>query len=454
MPRLSRRVPKFSVHKRSGQAFVRLNGKQIPLGAGDSIVSRREYDRVIGLWLANNRQLPEDWKVSKARKSAKCQKPKESSSPSPAPMETTVTEVLLAYLPFARQYYSKPDAVTGKRSPTRTFEQMKQVARELQEHYGRHAVAEFGPAELVALRVRFVRELNWGRKHTNEMVKRIVAMFQFASERLDVPIFVWQTLKTVKSLHKGRPLFTYEGQIVADEAGLPIIPREGVIPPPVDDETVRRTLEMLPAVVADMVRFQRATGCRPGEVCHLRPKEIDRSGDVWIYRPPSSKTDHVECDRRVIAIGATAQAILAPYLLRGPEEFCFSPADSEKKRRSARAAERKTPLSCGNIRGSNRKTAPIRKLGNHYKATAYAKAVHRAVARVNAEAERVGEPVIERWSPNQLRKSHALEVRENEGLGLDHAQVALGHQQRETTERFYARISANEKAVEVARRIG
>ncbi len=45
------------------------------------------------------------------------------------------------------------------------------------------------------------------------------------------------------------------------------------------------TLPYLPAVVADMVRFQRLTGARPGEVCQLRPCDVDWSGDVWEYRP-------------------------------------------------------------------------------------------------------------------------------------------------------------------------
>ena len=34
-----------------------------------------------------------------------------------------------------------------------------------------------------------------------------------------------------------------------------------------------------------MVQFERLTGCRPGEVCQLRPIDLDRSGDVWQFRP-------------------------------------------------------------------------------------------------------------------------------------------------------------------------
>ena len=61
---------------------------------------------------------------------------------------------------------------------------------------------------------------------------------------------------------------------------------------PVPAVLVDITMPFLPPVVADMVRFQRLTGCRPGEVCLLRPCDLDRSGDVWAYRPESHKTEH------------------------------------------------------------------------------------------------------------------------------------------------------------------
>ncbi len=53
---------------------------------------------------------------------------------------------------------------------------------------------------------------------------------------------------------------------------------------PIDDKDIEATLAYLPSIAADMVRFQRATGCRPEECCSLRPCELDRSGDVRVYR--------------------------------------------------------------------------------------------------------------------------------------------------------------------------
>ena len=104
---------------------------------------------------------------------------------------------------------------------------------------------------------------------------------------------------------------------------------------PVEDTLVEATLPHLPEIVADMVRFQRLTGCRPGEVCQLRPMDLDRTGDVWTYRPGSHKTEH-HGRERVIFIGPKAQAVIRPYLLRDATAYCFSPAESMQKMREAR----------------------------------------------------------------------------------------------------------------------
>jgi integrase len=92
---------------------------------------------------------------------------------------------------------------------------------------------------------------------------------------------------------------------------------------PVPDDVVDATLPHVPSIVADMVRFQRLTGCRPGEVCQIRPCDVDRSGEVWQYRPKSHKTEH-HGRERIIYIGPQAQAVLLPYLLIDSQAHCFS----------------------------------------------------------------------------------------------------------------------------------
>jgi hypothetical protein len=53
--RASTRIPKYALHKASGQAVVRLGGIDIYLGEQDSDESRTEYDRLIGEWVLQGR---------------------------------------------------------------------------------------------------------------------------------------------------------------------------------------------------------------------------------------------------------------------------------------------------------------------------------------------------------------------------------------------------------------
>lgn len=39
-----------------------------------------------------------------------------------------------------------------------------------------------------------------------------------------------------------------------------------------------------------MVQMQLLTAARPGEVCIMRPCDIDRSGRIWVYKPKDHKT--------------------------------------------------------------------------------------------------------------------------------------------------------------------
>lgn len=47
MPRLKKQLPKYSLHKSSGQAVVRIDGKMHYLGPHGSPESREKYQRLI-----------------------------------------------------------------------------------------------------------------------------------------------------------------------------------------------------------------------------------------------------------------------------------------------------------------------------------------------------------------------------------------------------------------------
>jgi integrase len=401
------RVPSYRRHRPSGQAVVTLNGRDFYLGKWNTKASRAEYDRLIGEWLAAGRNLRQTG------------------------ADLTVNELARAYWHFAKGYYRKDSRPTG------TLGGVRVAMRLLRNTYGTTSVKDFGPLALEALQLRLVRE-GFSRNTVNAIVATIRRAFRWGVAKEMVSPLVYQGLAALPGLRMGRSAA-----------------REPEPVRPVDDAVVETTRAHLPAVVADMVRFQRLTGCRPDEVCIVRPCDVDMSQDVWIYRPESHKVQH-RGRERIIAIGPRAQDVLRPYLLRDKESYCFVPAESERKRRAERHAHRVTPLSCGNRPGTNRKRRPKRSAGNRYTTDSYRRAIHRGVERVNRqrtkEAAKKGEKpeLLEKWSPNRLRHSAATEIRRH--FGLEAAQVALGHAQADVTQ-VYAERDLR-LAAEVARKIG
>ena len=63
VPRLSKKIPNFCRKKQRNLAYVKLDGKQRFLGPYDDPESRHKYDRLIALWIAHDRRLPDDWEL-------------------------------------------------------------------------------------------------------------------------------------------------------------------------------------------------------------------------------------------------------------------------------------------------------------------------------------------------------------------------------------------------------
>jgi len=240
-----------------------------------------------------------------------------------------------------------------------------------------------------------------------------------------------------------------------------------------------------------MVRLQRLTGARPGEIRMMRPCDIQRCtrppkppplfaaadkplpvADVWEYRPASHKTEHHGIDR-VIFLGPKARAILQSYLLSlafTPTSFCFSPIKSEESRREAIHAKRKTPLAYGNSPGTNRTNDRRRPPNSLYSKDAYANAIARACEVAFGMPDELRKidrslPADERqrlkreatawrrthvWKPNQLRHTAATEFRRR--YGLESTRCVLGHTAAETSE-IYAERDL-EAAAQIAREVG
>lgn len=373
--------------------MVTLNGVDHYLGRHGTKISEREYDRLIGEWLVNGRQLKED----------------ESTS-------ISIAELCIDYTVRSKAYYRK----NGKL--TKEFENVKCVMRELREVYGTMPATEFGPIRFKSFRERFVKR-GLLRDTVNHYIRHVISAFQLAVENEKIPVEVHNALKAVGSLKKGRC-----------EA------KEGEKIPPVERNVVEATLPFLPEIVADMVRLQLLTGMRPQEVCLIRPSDVDQSRDVWAYTPMSHKNEHQD-KSRVVYIGPNGQELLGSYLDRPGESFCFSPVESASRQRKKRTENRKTPLSAGNAVGKNRRPNPKRKPSECYSTASYRRAIHRACQKAG----------VEQWSPNQLRKATATEIRNV--CNLEAAQVILGHASKSTTERWYA-CPSNEAAEDLMRKFG
>ena len=142
---------------------------------------------------------------------------------------------------------------------------------------------------------------------------------------------------------------------------------------------VEQTLPHLTPTGAAMVRLQRLTGARPGEICSLTTGGIDRSGgDLWAM----SLSEHKDAHRgrgRTNHANATAQAVPLPFLdLAVPTAPIFSPAAADAAHREARRAARVTPESRGNGPGTNCVRRHKRRPGTRYNVAAYRRALTRA----------------------------------------------------------------------------
>jgi integrase len=326
----------------------------------------------------------------------------------------SIDDVIARYWSFVEQHYQKQGVPTGE------VDNIRYALRPLHQLYGDTTADDFGPLKLKALRHRMV-EQRLSRRVINQRIGIIKRLFRWAvSEELVLPS-VMQGLSSVSGLQKGRS--------AAKE-------REPVKPE--DEAVVEATLPYLPPVVREMVDFQRWTGCRPGEVCQLRPNDVSRLGTIWEYRPMSHKTEHRD-QSRVILIGPRAQGILEPLLAStAPDAFCFAPTRSQAIRNATLRERRLTK-----VRPSQRNRSrlrPQRTPGARYTPNSYLRAVHRACERAR----------VERWSPNQLRHLAATKLRAT--FGLEAAQAVLGHAKADVTQIYAARDLA--RAAHVIGQVG
>lgn len=371
------KVPKLCRHERSGQAYVRINGKFHYLGVLDAPETDQRYHQFCAEWIANGGQLP----VS--------------------PEFITVTEVALAYFRHAEEYYRRD----GK--PTTQVTAVRLTLRALRSMYGNLPATQFTPAKLRAFMEHLTDE---GKciSTINARVGIVRRAFKWAAAHDLVEPTVWHGLLTVDLLKPGRSRATDPKKVLA-----------------VSRESVDAILPHCSPVLEGIIQLMWLTGMRPGEACEMRPVDIDTSVQPRIYRPAHHKTQHHGHIRQIL-LGPKAQTLLMPFLDRNPNAACFSPAESAAWYAWQRSLKRKTPKSCGNRVGTNRVNNPQRRPSEQWTTISLSRAIHRACQKAG----------IEGWSANQLRHAAATRIRAEHGL--EAAALALGHSSAKITDSVYA----------------
>jgi integrase len=344
MPRLTKRLPAYRLHKASGQAIVSLNSRDFYLGPWNSPESHAEYSRLIKAWNANG------------RRSVPVAEPAEAPS---AEDELSMAELMVAYLGHVDSYYIK----NGK--PTSEPNTVRQALKFVRRLYRSLPAAKFSPKKLKRVRramidhditrTRKMRDPETGkvlmdpatgkplvetrvlargmaRKFINQQINRIRLMFAWAAEEELLPVAIHQQLMKVKALKKGKS--------AAREK-----PRVRTVPA----QLIEAVLPLVPETIGAMIQAQLLCGCRPHEICEIRVTDIDVSDpEVWQYRPQRFKSEHHndedDPDRdRVIFIGPRCQAIRQACFKAGvtpwsPHALRHSAATAIRKRFDVEAA--------------------------------------------------------------------------------------------------------------------
>jgi len=406
----SPRIPKYRLHKVSGQAVVTLSGRDIYLGPHGSDESHTRYHDEVARWQLQTRIPERAVAVGK---------------------ELTISELFVAYWQHVKAHYSKDGEPTSEVSETR------QSMRDLFALYGKEPVGRFGPLALKTVRQAMI-ERGLSRGVVNQRIGRIKRMFKWGVANELVEPATLQALQAVTGLQRGR-----------SEA------REAAPVRPAPEDMIEAVLGHLSSPVASMVRLQTLTGMRPGEVVILRPCDVDREGGIWLYRPESHKTEHHGRERRIF-LGPKAQEVLSPFLLRAPSSYCFSPAEAMQEKRDQRTAARKTPRSCGNRVGTNRKPKPAKEPRERYDTNSYRRAIAYACAKCYPPPKDFAGEALTAWKrehrfhPHQLRHNAATYLAKT--FGIEAAQTVLGHATLTVTQVYAERDYA--KAAEIMKQVG
>lgn len=326
MPRPKPATPKLYQHK-SGQARVRIAGKDVYLGVYGSAEAARAYADLLDV-LARGQQ------PDKKRRTGQRADRSDLSA-------VTVAVVV------ARWFAEESPRYPANGRETKQFEF---TVPPLLRLYSTLPANEFDCDKLERVQLAMAsgswlnekerarckargKPLGWSRGVVNRRVVRIRTIFRWAERKRLVPPGTFAHLCTLPGLAPTDARVRHTTQ--SKSATM---------------QEVNAICKYLSPVGRAMLLTQWWTGMRSGEVRLMRENEVDRTGEVWVYTPATHKMQR-KGQSRAILIGGRAQAALRWWLLAAePGAYVFPPSktyagkqgcysDTAYARLIARAAE-------------------------------------------------------------------------------------------------------------------
>lgn len=262
-------------------------------------------------------------------------------------------------------------------------------------------VSGFGPLALAQIRDGLLTPTDarraWKRSSASRAASAIIGIFRWAAGRQMIPATMLPALEALPPLHRSERGRVTSAPLADVQAIQPFVSRQ----------------------VWAMIQVQLLTGIRPGEVVQMRTCDLDRSGEIWLYRPQEHKREFAG-EEATRPIGPRAQEVLRPWLRLEITRPLFSPAEAVAEWLTTRRDD-------GNLSGSLRLRYVREEFGSAYTVASYRRAITRACDRAG----------VKRWHPHQLRHTRATEIERQ--YGIETARAALGHKSIKVTEIYVDR---------------
>lgn len=265
---MTTKTPSLKLHKATGQGYVLLDGTRHYVGRFDAPGTRQAADKLIAEYLANGRRLRVE------------------------PTDLTVMELCNAFRKHVDAYYLDAE---GK--PSKEAKHFATVIKPTRELYGDTPACKFGPLAFKAVREKLMAP-NRSRRYINKLGGKLKAMFKWAVTEELVPASVYEALRAVSGLERGRTTAKENPRVK-----------------PVPIEYVNAIRPFVSRQVQALIDLQLLTAARQGEMVIMRPVDLDMTGDVWVYEPKEHKTKYRDHERKIY-LGPKAQAVIRPFLDR------------------------------------------------------------------------------------------------------------------------------------------